>query len=77
MTISVDSPSACQRHVTVTVARADVDRYFDEAVGELMGDANVPGSRRMNFQVSSMKNDDTPVYVSERPASTKRDPSGD
>jgi len=43
--VNVDSPSACQRHLTVTVAREDVNRYFDDAVGELMSEANVPGFR--------------------------------
>ena len=26
--VKVDKPGACQRHVTVTVSRADVDRYL-------------------------------------------------
>ncbi len=43
--VSVDEPNACQRHVTVTVSREDIDRYFDEAVGEMMPNANVPGFR--------------------------------
>ena len=43
--VDVKSPSACQRHVAVTVERADVDRYFDEEIGKLMEEANVPGFR--------------------------------
>ena len=43
--INVDSPSACERHVTVTVAQVDVRRYFDEAYSELMPKADVPGFR--------------------------------
>jgi trigger factor len=43
--IRVESKGACQRHVTVTVSREDVDRYFDEAYTELMPDAAVPGFR--------------------------------
>jgi trigger factor len=43
--VQVDKPSACRRHITVTVARADVDRYFDESYSELMPNANVPGFR--------------------------------
>ena len=43
--IRIESPSACERHVTVTIAREDVDRYFDDAVGELMPKASVPGFR--------------------------------
>ena len=43
--VSVESPSTCQRHVTVTISRDDVDRYFDEAFSELMPNASVPGFR--------------------------------
>ena len=43
--VKIDSPSACERHVTVTVAREDVDRYLDEAYGEMMDSASVPGFR--------------------------------
>ena len=43
--VKIDSPSACERHVTVTVSREDVDRYLDEAYSELMATAAVPGFR--------------------------------
>ncbi len=43
--VQVDTKSACERHVTVTVAKEDVSRYFDEAYSELMSNANVPGFR--------------------------------
>jgi trigger factor len=43
--VQVTSPSACERHVTVTIARADIDRYFDNAFGEMMPTAAVPGFR--------------------------------
>lgn len=43
--VEVASPSACERHVTVTVSREDIDRYMDDAYGELMPTANVPGFR--------------------------------
>ncbi len=43
--VDVQSPSACQRHVTVTVSRADIDRYFDDAFSNLVPKANVPGFR--------------------------------
>ncbi len=46
LTVDVRSPSACERHVTVTVSRSDVDRYFDDAIGEFVSDANVPGFRQ-------------------------------
>ena len=43
--ITVDSPSACERHVTVIIPRADIARYFDDAISELMPKATVPGFR--------------------------------
>jgi trigger factor len=43
--VEVASPSACQRHVTVTVSRPDIDRYLDDAYSELMATAAVPGFR--------------------------------
>jgi trigger factor len=43
--IQVTSPSACERHVTVTISRDDIERYLDNAFGELMPTAAVPGFR--------------------------------
>jgi trigger factor len=43
--VKVDSPSTCQRHVTVTVQRPDIDRYFKDAFDELTPKAEVPGFR--------------------------------
>ena len=43
--VEISSPSACERHVTVTVSRQDIDRYLDDAYSELMPEANVPGFR--------------------------------
>jgi trigger factor len=43
--VKIDSPSACQRHITVKVPHEDVERYFDKAFGELMPEAQVPGFR--------------------------------
>jgi trigger factor len=43
--VQVASPSACERHVTVTIAREDIDRYFNDAFGEMMPTAAVPGFR--------------------------------
>ena len=45
LVVNIDSPSACERHVTVTVSRADIDRYFDDAFSELVPTASVPGFR--------------------------------
>ncbi len=43
--VKVEEPSACERHVAVTVSREDIDRYFENAVGELLPKAEVPGFR--------------------------------
>ncbi len=43
--IEVKEPSACERHVTVTVPREDIDRYYSDAFSDLMGSATVPGFR--------------------------------
>src|SRR5262245_15768604 len=43
--VQVTNPSACERHVTVTISRSDIDRYFDDAFGEMMPTAAVPGFR--------------------------------
>jgi trigger factor len=43
--VKIDARGACQRHVTITVPRADIDRYFEKAFNELMPKAAVPGFR--------------------------------
>ncbi len=43
--VKIESPGTCQRHVTVTVSEADVERYFDDQIGEMMPKAVVPGFR--------------------------------
>lgn len=43
--VKIDPRGACQRHVTVVVAREDIERYFDEAMSEIMPKAAVPGFR--------------------------------
>ncbi|MCC9607170.1 trigger factor [Blastopirellula sp. JC732] len=43
--VKVESPSSCQRHVTVTVANEDVERYFDKAFDDMAPTAAVPGFR--------------------------------
>jgi trigger factor len=45
LSIKIDSPSACERHVTVTIPREDIDRYFDEAFSKLVPEAEIPGFR--------------------------------
>ena len=43
--VNISEHGACERHVTVTVARADIDRYFDREFSQLMDTAKVPGFR--------------------------------
>lgn len=43
--VKVDRTSACERHVVVTIPRADVDRYLRKAYDELAPKAEVPGFR--------------------------------
>jgi len=45
LSIKVESPSACQRHITVTIPREEVDRYYDKAFSEMMDTVAVPGFR--------------------------------
>ncbi|MEX0687802.1 MAG: trigger factor [Pirellulales bacterium] len=43
--ISIDEVSTCQRRVKVTIPRADIDRYRDDCIGEMMPSALLPGFR--------------------------------
>ena len=43
--VEIDSRGACERHITVTIPREDIDRYFNEAFSEMMPSAVVPGFR--------------------------------
>ena len=43
--VQVKETSACERHVTVTIPREDIDRYFSDKFDELMPQAEVPGFR--------------------------------
>jgi trigger factor len=43
--IKIEQPSACERHIAVTISADDVQRYKDEAYTELMPGAQVPGFR--------------------------------
>jgi len=43
--VEVAKKSACERHVTVTIPREDIDRYMNNAYSELMAKAEVPGFR--------------------------------
>lgn len=43
--VKIDKPSACERHVTVSVSREDVDRYLKEQFDEVAPKAELPGFR--------------------------------
>ena len=43
--VKIDERSACERHVTVSIPREDIERYFDHEFSELMTSAQVPGFR--------------------------------
>jgi trigger factor len=43
--VRIETRSACERHVAVTIPREDIDRYFDKEFSELMPTAQVPGFR--------------------------------
>ena len=45
LSVDVKETSACERHVTVTVPRADIERYFAEQFDDLVPKAEVPGFR--------------------------------
>ena len=43
--IAIDKLSACERRVRVSIPREDIDRYRDDALGEMMPAAMLPGVR--------------------------------
>jgi len=43
--LKVEKRGTCERHVTVTIPREDIDRYFDREFTELMPKVQVPGFR--------------------------------
>lgn len=43
--VDVAKPSACERRITVTVSREDIDRYLENAFNDLIPNAAVPGFR--------------------------------
>ncbi|MBM4001620.1 MAG: trigger factor [Planctomycetes bacterium] len=45
LTVKIDKPGACERHITIAVSRADINRYLDEAFAELTPKAEVRGFR--------------------------------
>ena len=45
LTVDVKEVSACERHVTVSISREDIDRYFSKEFDQLISKAEVPGFR--------------------------------
>src|SRR4029079_4390211 len=43
--VKIAKTSACERHVTVTIGRADVERYVQEQFNEIAPKAELPGFR--------------------------------
>ncbi len=43
--VKIDTKSACERHITVTIPHEEVERYFGNAFSELMPKAAIPGFR--------------------------------
>jgi trigger factor len=43
--VKIADRSACERHITVSVSREDIDRYLNKEFNELMPAAQVPGFR--------------------------------
>jgi trigger factor len=43
--VAIDKLSACERRVRVSIPREDIDRYRDDALGEMMPAAQLPGFR--------------------------------
>jgi trigger factor len=43
--VAIDKLSACERRVRVSIPREDIDRYRDDAIGEMMPAALLPGFR--------------------------------
>lgn len=43
--VNVDQRSSCERHITVTISRDDIDRFMDKEFEEQMPTAQVPGFR--------------------------------
>ncbi|MDO5554793.1 MAG: trigger factor [Planctomycetia bacterium] len=43
--VQVNEVSSCERHITITVPREDVNRYFEREYGDLLNTASIPGFR--------------------------------
>ena len=45
LAVEIDETSACGRHITVTITRDEVERYFAEQFDDLVPKAEIPGFR--------------------------------
>jgi trigger factor len=43
--VKIDAPTTCERHVVVTIPRAEIDRYFRKSYDEIAPKADLPGFR--------------------------------
>ncbi|MDG3004408.1 trigger factor [Paludisphaera mucosa] len=43
--VQVKDAGACKKHITITIPRAEIDRQFEESLGALQKEAQVPGFR--------------------------------
>ena len=43
--VKIESRGTCERHITVTVLREDIERYYDKEFSDLMPEAQIPGFR--------------------------------
>lgn len=43
--VRIEEKGACQRHITVTIPREDIERYFNDAFSDMMPKASIPGFR--------------------------------
>ncbi|MGE0608611.1 MAG: trigger factor [Pirellulales bacterium] len=44
--VKIEKRNACERHITVTIPREDIERYYDKEFGEIVEKAQVPGFRQ-------------------------------
>jgi trigger factor len=43
--VKIENRGTCERHITVTVPRDDIERYYDKEFSDIMPEAQIPGFR--------------------------------
>jgi trigger factor len=43
--VKIENRGTCERHITVTLPREDIERYYDKEFSDLMPEAQIPGFR--------------------------------